>query len=300
MQVAKFEFVLRTANSFGLPEYKGSTFRGKFGHVLKRTICLMPDRNCETCQIRQKCAYPYLFETRNDRNENVPRPFIIEPPLTRKRFFLKDEKLYLNILLMGRAIDYLTYFVYVVEKMGREGIGQDRGRYRVESVNAIDGAGKRVPIYSPENATLSQKFTRIDLNDFKATLQPQVTIEFMTPTQLQRKGKIAPRPDFESLLKAVIRRFQSLQYFHGDGNKERFAIDWQQAGQIEMLKSEGRLRELKRYSNRQGRPVYHHGYVGRVTYRGNLSQFIPWLQIGEYLHVGKGAVFGLGQYRIVG
>jgi CRISPR/Cas system endoribonuclease Cas6 (RAMP superfamily) len=40
------------------------------------------------------------------------------------------------------------------------------------------------------------------------------------------------------------------------------------------------------------------GLVGRVTYEGDLSDYLPLLALGELVHVGKGTVFGNGQYQI--
>jgi CRISPR/Cas system endoribonuclease Cas6 (RAMP superfamily) len=42
------------------------------------------------------------------------------------------------------------------------------------------------------------------------------------------------------------------------------------------------------------------GLVGQVTYSGDLRDYLPLLALGELAHVGKGTVFGNGQYRIVG
>jgi CRISPR/Cas system endoribonuclease Cas6 (RAMP superfamily) len=40
------------------------------------------------------------------------------------------------------------------------------------------------------------------------------------------------------------------------------------------------------------------GFVGEVTYRGDIEPFLPLLLLGEYIHVGKNAAFGNGWYRL--
>ncbi len=53
-----------------------------------------------------------------------------------------------------------------------------------------------------------------------------------------------------------------------------------------------------RYSARQDRRMEWSGLVGTATYAGDLAPFWPYLVFGQWVHVGKGATFGLGAYRI--
>ncbi len=299
MEVAVLEYVLRTQNSFSLPPYKGATFRGTFGHHLKRTICVMNRQECDSCPLKHNCPYVYLFASRNGNNEEVLRPFVLKPPLTRKQFFLANEKLFLQQVLIGKAIDYASYFVYTIIQMGKKGIGRDRGRYELENVFAVDASGNKKAIYDPDKGVLDSEFPRIQLDAFKAQLLPQVTVQLLTPTQVKQNGRVAGRLDFPLLLKAILRRYHRLRHTHGDGQRERFDIDWDAAASIEVVYEELQPHRFKRYSNRQRRPIPVQGLIGRVTYRGNLAPFYPWLKIGEYLHIGKGATFGMGWFRVV-
>jgi len=57
--------------------------------------------------------------------------------------------------------------------------------------------------------------------------------------------------------------------------------------------------DIERYSRRQERRIPMGGLVGSVTYRGPLDEFLPWLALGEHVHVGKNTVFGMGKYRLL-
>lgn len=41
------------------------------------------------------------------------------------------------------------------------------------------------------------------------------------------------------------------------------------------------------------------GFIGSITFEGDFKEFIPFLLLGEYVHVGKGTSFGLGKYEII-
>ena len=41
------------------------------------------------------------------------------------------------------------------------------------------------------------------------------------------------------------------------------------------------------------------GILGSVTFSGDLPEFMPYLLLGEHLHVWKGTSFGLGKHEMV-
>ncbi len=41
------------------------------------------------------------------------------------------------------------------------------------------------------------------------------------------------------------------------------------------------------------------GFVGDITFEGDIEPFMPIIKAGEVIHVGKGTGFGLGKYAIM-
>jgi CRISPR/Cas system endoribonuclease Cas6 (RAMP superfamily) len=70
----------------------------------------------------------------------------------------------------------------------------------------------------------------------------------------------------------------------------------QRAEDVKTVSVKATWRDLKRYSNRQKKHLDISGFVGDVTYQGDIDQFAPFLFLGEYLHVGGGCTYGLGKY----
>jgi hypothetical protein len=101
------------------------------------------------------------------------------------------------------------------------------------------------------------------------------------------------------LLVNVIRRISLLSYFHCGCELPRDVASFLETARA-VTTRDARLRwqAWERASTRQRRRVPMGGFLGQVTYHGDLAPFWPWLVLGELVHVGKGATFGLGQYRL--
>jgi len=109
MLYGRYSFSIQFEDNAILPEYKGSTFRGVFGHALKRVVCALKKQECRDCLLREKCIYPYTFETMPQpvthddpvRVSSPPHPYVIEPPLNTKTRYTKGDTFDFSLLLFG-------------------------------------------------------------------------------------------------------------------------------------------------------------------------------------------------------
>jgi hypothetical protein len=325
LRIAKHRFTLEAVERLGLPRYKGSTLRGGFGAVFKRTVCFEKRvKSCADCLLKANCPYAYVFETPVPEDAQVlssyskaPHPFVIEPPLDTKTVYEPGESLDFGLVLVGRAINYLPYFIVVFRELGRVGLGRGRGKYRLREVAAVqplDGVEETIYLAANEmvcERDLSVGWEEIEVqgsnvqretsNVKRETSEDRVTVNFLTPTRMKHKGKYVERPEFHVLVRNILRRVSSLYYFHCG---ERWETDYR--GIIEAAKGV-RLAEVgtgwvdwERYSRRQRQRMNLGGLMGQATYEGEIGPFLPLLVLGELVHVGKGTVFGNGWYELVG
>jgi len=309
--IAKFRCIFRTTTEIHLPDYSGSTFRGAFGNTLKRAVCIRSDRNCENCLVRDTCVYLWIFETptREDspflkKSGAAPHPFIFEPDTNHnQRDLSAGDPFYLDMVLLGKGIDYLPYFAYTFDRMGKYGLGKGRGKF--ELVDIIDLlSDEERSIYRASEKILLGSIVKKYSNEFNANSEfdsPQtITLQFLTPIRIKRNGHYLSKLSFVDLTTALLRRIFLINHYHGDEKR-----DFDHKNMIEMAKEVAvknerlRWQDWNRYSHRQGTKMTLGGMVGRVEYSGDIRRFWPILSLGEIIHVGKNTSFGLGKYKII-
>jgi CRISPR/Cas system endoribonuclease Cas6 (RAMP superfamily) len=138
---------------------------------------------------------------------------------------------------------------------------------------------------------------------FAADVTPRpsrLTLRFITPTHLKADGKIVTRPAFHHLIKRLRDRISALAHFYCN---DTLNIDHKEFGRraetIRTIACHIGWEERDRRSWKTGLSHDMGGFVGEVTYEGDLEEFLPLLILGQYTHVGKYAVWGNGQYEIV-
>jgi CRISPR-associated endoribonuclease Cas6 len=327
----KFEFQIIPSEPLILPSYKGSTLRGGFGNAFKKVVCAFKKTDCAECILKEKCVYSYIFETPPPSDTKImrkyktaPHPFIIEPPPEKRRGYKLGDEISFGLTLIGRAIDYLPYFIYTFSELGNIGIGKAKGKYILKKVLSVkvSDEGSVIPrfnrgiqdnkteiIYSSDTKTL-KSFTPSIMSfprkwesslNFKSPNSELLTLNFLTPTRIIYDGHLTLDLEFHVLIRNLIRRFSLLYYFHcgGDPSKWNFKEIIEKSRQVLVKQRNLSWYDWERYSFRQGTRMKMGGFVGRVTFEGNIEPFMPVIRAGEVLHVGKGTAFGLGKYEII-
>lgn len=295
-----------------LPPYKGSTLRGGFGAAFRRIACARGNEDCKQCMLQASCPYAYIFETAPppdsqvlSKYESIPRPFVLEPPLEQKNWYRPGEKLLFGLVLVGRAIQYLPYFILAFKELGELGIGKGRNPYRLVRLMGVDPLnGIEEEIYSAETGKVYNRDLSVSGEMLRGAAQAMgnegAILDFQTMTRIKFEDSFLRHLEFHMLLRSLLRRLSALSYFH-HGNE--WQVDFteliKRAERVSKTADHTRWVDWERYSRRQDARMRLGGVVGQVTYRGDLAEFLPILKLGEIVHVGKACTFGMGKYRIL-
>jgi len=304
-------FYLSPLEPITLSGFVGSLLRGGFGAALKQATCLQRKvENCAGCILATRCPYVHLFETprlerpsRWDASHD-PHPFIIEPPLDGKHTYFPNETLSFDFILLGRGIDYLPYIIYSFERLGEKGIGKERRRFRIDRVESRSGPNLIVTntIYEGDSRKFALGGYGSNLDDIVAEMDSlphsKLSLRFITPTRIKRKGRLIRSVDFETLLRSLLRRLSWLSELYCG---EKWDLDYaallgRARDSVKTSSSHLRWYDWERYSSRQNTRLKMGGFVGNITFEGELAEFLPFIKMGEYLHIGQGTAFGLGKY----
>ena len=155
----QFRFHLEPKAPLHLPAYnKGNVIRGGFGNTFRRIVCHATCRDPETCELQSVCPYTAVFQpfvpegSENfSKNRDIPRPFIIKPPLETKETYLPGERLSFDLVLVGKIKDYLPYFIVTFKELSQAGLGRNRAPVDLAGVYYVGRDGVEVPVYTRED-----------------------------------------------------------------------------------------------------------------------------------------------------
>ncbi len=305
-----YRLTLLAEERIQLPRFnKGITLRGAFGTVFRRLVCHDLKADCATCRLAENCPYCHVFNPlvpsdakRLRLNRDIPRPFVIKPPLEGGDVYEPGECLCFDLVVVGKAQDFLPYFIVTFEELGRQGIGVGRGKYQLKQLEAMTQDGSWREIYDYKSRMVRPPEACLDagrLVENGNAFENRLHIQFLTPVLLKERGRWV-KPEFGPLMKRLRDRVNALAYFYC---QDTLDMDFKEFGdraeRVRSVKDDLRWVEEKRYSKNRNLNHMLKGYVGDVVFEGELGSFLGLLRLGEFFHVGKATAFGQGWYRIM-
>ncbi|MBX9685140.1 MAG: CRISPR system precrRNA processing endoribonuclease RAMP protein Cas6 [Candidatus Obscuribacterales bacterium] len=312
MQLWLYEFTIQALNTIDFAGFNGSALRGGFGDVLRKLTCHTGLPDCSKCPSFRDCPFTRIFNIAPPEDDEhfksetqVPRPFIIEA--MKEQSLTHGQQAKFRVGLVGKANDDLPYFVLSFQQLGKLGIGRGRGNFKLVSVTSIDPLGKHLPVClydAAVNMLCPRKAVPVNLEDVCENTQngkiTGVRMIFDSPTLLNRKGE-APQeaPQFEHIIRGILRRYSDLAALYGEGRpKLEYKELVEDSKRVEMTKSNIHYKFSRSYSKRKEAITPLQGITGSVDFRGEITPFMPYLIFGQWLHIGKQATFGMGQYHL--
>ncbi len=306
IQAQTYTFHCRFKTEARLPGYLGSTLRGALGWGLKKTSCALRKQQCNSCLLREQCAYAWIFETEryqggDGRTINArPHPFVLQPGEDSAGVKQQGDAFSFSMLLFDRGNDLLPQLIYAVQLMGKTGVGAGRrqGHGRFQLIEVTTGEQS---IFTEDRPALKkcQNTNLIHLEETPYHETPTLGITLHTPLRLKQGNKLKRDLPFHVLIRAGLRRIAALEDAYGGGEPD---IDYKglvkRAELVETTVSDIRWQKLFRYSQRQRKKVSLSGLGGTVIYKGVMEEFRPILHYCEQVNVGKQTVFGLGRISV--
>ena len=304
LPVARIKLRFRATGRLRLPEYGGSALRGAFGLALRRSSCITRQKICTGCPLLRSCPYTAIFEPPPplekhalQRFTQMPAAFVIEPPSWGARTVEPGEVVEGSMVLAGRVVGQLPLVILAWQQALARGVGRGRGAAVLESVHEALVAGD-AEVYRPDAGELRALSARLPAPPTEAR---SVILEFSTPLRLQERGQplrdeaLNPR----RLLMGLVRRTALVAEAHAGIRLGADFTDLKGLAKAVTDERDLHWRDWRRYSARQDQEFALGGLVGRWRLSGGLQAFLPFIHIGQWLHVGKSASFGLGRYTAV-
>jgi len=314
LPVLRARLTLRLLEPAVLPKYKGGMLRGGFGYAFQRSTCPAACRGASNaCAVETICPYRWVFETPHPPGlsdlhdlRDVPRPFVIEPFDDHRTHYAAGETLEWGLVLIGRGIDYLPYFLFGFEQLGRMGLGGQRAKARLERVEAL-------PAWQPVGQLIYQDGRAVAENRElplvdeaiitarASSLSADLQLRLRTPLRLKTRGDWLRAVEPAALVQALCWRLNALAIFHGGG---RWNVDHralvEQARGIAVEQSSVHWVDWGRTSTRGGQSQHMilGGIVGSAVLRGVAAELRAVLLLGSLVHVGKACVFGHGGFEL--
>ena len=247
---------------------------------------------------RSGCAYPRLFEAEvvsQGRKKTIPLPLVFDFSRVGQHVEV-EQRFTIDCTLLGQVGEQAELVFVAWEIAGQLGVGGKFSRFELVDIVELD---------APDRQQLTMTCSDHQIRECHL----QLVTPFCTRRRTGRKRIDVGPNEFEvgPYLMNILRRRKELEQWYGEYDPsvaqgdEAFNMTHltELVYGLKVVSRSLQSLEYKRKSFRQDRYLTIRGVVGDIRIRGDrLSELLPLLWQGQWLHVGNNTSQGCGQYRL--
>lgn len=317
LRIVKLKFETTLKNDVLFPGFLGNTIRGALGKSLAHLFCMLDaddltnlpgcrqcsdfkkkcilcEGKCEKhdkkfefiCPHAADCVYGSVFKNRTIRGNSIPNPFVVEVPNDDKREYKKGDVLCFNISLFGSAVGFTEHVIKAAEYMLK---GRFATYYNCMRLNRVINFFTNETVY--ENEQLIGYMYEYLWSDAGAIQSiNEVKITFISPVQIiNNNDELILDLSFPMFIDRLFSRIADIIDFYED---DEFVLPYNLCFKKPLVDTKSNL-FIKTVKQEKQMAK---GLKGSLVFQGDLTRYMPYIDLGSQLHIGKLATRGFGEY----
>ena len=300
LPITTLEFTIETRYPLDLGANAGASIRG----ALYEALAVMYDTGAITTRYDpDKNPVDWLMRLTDDDitgGDNVPRAFAIRPPLGKP-----SDRTTFAISFYGTGAERIPLVFSAVGAMQQIGMGRGRNKFVIGEVCSVDVLSRqRTLLINRAGETVAPLPPAPSANayhQFANLLNPNaLTVNFLTTTRIIEHKKLVKTPIFRAWVQRLLERIHRISEVYTEkpiifSFGELLPI----LDSIQIVTDETHWQESWSHNRRDGTDKPNGGFIGKVTYVGNIAPLLPYILMGQGIQVGKNAVKGSGWYDVI-
>jgi hypothetical protein len=220
------------------------------------------------CKRVPECAYGFVFKSqiKIDGFDSVTNPFVIGCDYSGKTGYIAGEPFEFTITLFGAGARFRDEITAAVA-----------GMYR-EKLSVLRHVGARI-LYDREWS-----------DDGEIEHVDSVAVELLTPLVLLTSHKLVYEIDFKMFADAAFNRISNVIDVYGDAP---LILPYALEHRAPRVICEAILREV---TIKQSSPGAVNGLLGSLRFAGDVTRYMPYIDLCSQLHLGKMTTRGCGAF----
>lgn len=268
----------------------------EFSALCRKRVCTGSSTDCHDCSNSSNCPWFTIFGQQLSHDPAALKRFQKPPLPFAFSFSSRDpEVVECGLVIVGNAINHTALLCNVFEELVLS--AHCPVPCKLIAVECLDLQGKTFPLrFNPADSSDSENLVVFSSDEIIDTCKygsSEIVIRLLSPLRLIEQGRQSSRFEFPRFAGSVMRRVSSLAYYYGG---HEFDSDFKELSRqaAEAICTDYHFQKGSCGSSSTA------GLCGHGSFIGDFDGLMPFLLLGAFLNIGKGATYGLGRFEVVG